>query len=100
MDHKEAVRRYETLVAAVKSAIDAADPIGLLEIGAPNDEYDPEVETIVPRVAKAADEVEVHQIVHDEFVRWFGEGTAGPIAAYEAAARAIWQSVLVFRRSG
>jgi hypothetical protein len=97
MDHKDARRRYEVLVAAVKAALDAADPIGLLEMGAPSDEYGLEVGTIVPRVAKATDLDEVTRIVHNEFVRWFDRDIAGPIASYEAPARAIWQAVLRFR---
>jgi hypothetical protein len=36
-------RRYKELVAAVERAINEADPIGLLEIGAPPDEYAPEI---------------------------------------------------------
>jgi hypothetical protein len=97
MDQTEALRRYEALVAAVKVALDSADPIGLLEIGAPADEYEPEVGTIVPRVAKAADATEVHRIIHEEFGRWFGVDTAGPLTTYEAPAREIWQAVLSFR---
>lgn len=97
MDQTEALRRYHALVAAVKAALDSADPIGLLEMGAPSDEYDPEVGSIVPRVAKATDAAEVHQIIHSEFGRWFGDDTAGPFATYEAPAREIWQAVLTFQ---
>jgi hypothetical protein len=99
MKQGEAIRRHETLVAAVKVAIDEADPIGLLKIGAPSDEYEPEVGTIVPRVVKAADVDEFHRIVHEEFGRWFGVDIAGPIAAYEAPAWVIWQAVLSFRHA-
>jgi hypothetical protein len=97
MDHRDARRRYDVLVAAVKAALDAADPISLLEMGAPSDEYGLEVGTIVPRVAKASDLDEVTRIVHKEFVRWFDRDIAGPITAYEAPAREIWQAVLLFR---
>ena len=99
MDRKQAMRKYKALVAAVKAALNKADPIGLLEMGAPSDEYDPEVATIVPRVAKAADVSEVHRIVHEEFKQWFGVDTAGPITNYEAPAHEIWQAVLSFRRA-
>ena len=44
-------RRYQVLVAAIERAINETDPIGLLEIGAPSDEYAPEIGTIVPRLA-------------------------------------------------
>jgi len=30
-------------VARVKAAVDAVEPVGLLGLGAPQDEYDPEV---------------------------------------------------------
>jgi hypothetical protein len=97
MDQKEARRRYEMLVAAVKAAIDAADPAGLLKTGSPADEYDPEVGTIVPRVAKAANVAEVQKIVLDEFERWFGSESAGVVAESDAPARDIWPAVLKFR---
>lgn len=35
--------RYLMLVAAIERAINEADPIGLLEIGAPTDEYGPDL---------------------------------------------------------
>jgi hypothetical protein len=40
--------RYQALAAAVERAINEADPIGLLETGAPADEYGPEIGTILP----------------------------------------------------
>lgn len=64
--------KYETLAAAVGRAIDDADPIGLLGMGCPGDEYSPEIGTIVPRVSKASTAGEVRRILHEEFVRWFG----------------------------
>lgn len=86
------------MVTAVKAAIDSADPIGLLKMGAPADEYEPEVGSIVPRVMKAINVNDVQQIMHGEFGRWFGADTAGPIATYDAPAREIWVAVVSFRR--
>ena len=97
MDQNEAMPQYQALVAAVKAAVDTADPIGLLRFGAPSDEYDPEVVTIVPRVVKAEDISHVRRIVHEEFGRCFGVDTAGPIERYETPAREIWRAVLSFR---
>lgn len=91
-------RRYQTLVAAIQRAIDDADPIGLLEGGAPADEYSPETGTIVPRVVNAQSLDGITAVVHEEFLRWFGEDTAGPRQAYEAPARQIWEAVLEFRK--
>ena len=99
--HKRKARaRSERLSAAVGRAIDEADPIGLLEMGCPEDEYSPEIGTVVPRVSRASDPAEVRRILHEEFLRWFGEGTAGPEEAYEAPALRIWQAVLEYRDAG
>ncbi len=92
-------RRYQALVAAVERAINDSDPIGLLEGGAPADEYGPEIGTIVPMVVNARSVDEVTAMLHEEFLRWFGEETAGPAQVYEAAARHIWGAVIEFRKS-
>jgi hypothetical protein len=75
---KDAMKaRYQSLVADVARAIDDADPIGLLEGGAPADEYGPEIGTIVPRVVNAQSVEEVTTVLHEEFLRWFGDDIAG-----------------------
>jgi hypothetical protein len=89
---------YRLLVAAVERAINEADPIGLLQVGAPSDEYAPEVGTIVPRLASAERLDDVAAVLHEEFVRWFGAGIAGPRERYETPARLIWDAVLVSAR--
>ena len=81
--------RYQALVAAVERAIREADPIGLVEGGAPSDEYAPEIGTILPRLASAHQADDVTGVLHEEFLRWFGDGPAGPRRAYEAPARRI-----------
>jgi hypothetical protein len=93
-------RRHQAFVAAVERIINEADPIGLLQMGAPADEYAPEIWTIVPRVADAQGPDQVADVLHSEFLRWFGEGTAGPRDAYEVPARQIWDALLEFRQTG
>jgi hypothetical protein len=52
---------------AARAVVNAEDPIGLLAIDAPVDEYDPEVMDLVKwRTALTADDVV------GVFVRWFG----------------------------
>jgi hypothetical protein len=91
---------YQALVAAVEWAINEADPIGLLEGGAPADEYSPEIGTIVPRVVNAQNADEVAAILHEEFLRWFGDDTAGPRQAYEAPGVRIWDALMEYRKRG
>ena len=91
--------RYHTLVAAVERAINDTDPIGLLEGGAPLDEYSPELGMILPRVVNAQSVDEVTVVLHEEFLRWFGDDTAGPRQGYEAPAGQIRAALLEYRKS-
>ena len=59
-----------------------ADPIRLITIGAPDDEYDPEVSTILPRLREARSAADVQKIIYEEFVHWFDADIAGPITHY------------------
>jgi hypothetical protein len=86
--------QYRLLYAAVSEALFHADPIGLIEIGAPRDEYDPEVTTILPRLREATGVDDVRRIVHQEFVRWFNTDIAGPPDRYTATATLVWQAWL------
>jgi hypothetical protein len=92
--------RYQDLVAAVERAINEADPIALLAGGAPLDEYATEIGTIIPLLANAHRPDDVTGVLHGEFLRWYGDGTAGPRQAYEAPARQIWGALLEYRTSG
>jgi hypothetical protein len=90
---------YQDLVAAVERAINEADPIDLLAGGAPSDEYAPEIGTIIPLLANAHRPDDVTAVLHGEFLRWCGEGPAGPRQAYEAPARQIWDALLEYGRA-
>ena len=57
----------------VKSIIDDWDPIGLLDLGCPEDEYDPEIRDVVallPHV-KSVDELALR--IRQVFIKWFEE---------------------------
>ena len=92
IEKKELKAKYKELWLIVNSAIRKEDPIGLLDIGAPEDEYDLEVGTVLPRLKSAASENDVCTIIHEEFVRWFDEPTAGPKSAYKNIAREVWKN--------
>src|SRR5215813_12566709 len=81
---------YGSLYADVSRLLREADPIGLIAMGAPDDEYDPAVSTILPRLHEARVAVDVQRIVHEEFVRWFGADLIGPLADYAEVAEKIW----------
>ena len=70
-DAERMTTRYQLLFVAVERAINEADPIGLLELGAPSSEYAGEIGTIVPRLASVKRLDDITGVLHEEFIRWF-----------------------------
>jgi hypothetical protein len=62
---------YKDAVAAVREVVNKFDPMGLLKIGAPEDEYDPEVAGLVRLVMRR--ETFDDQAVAAVWQRWFGD---------------------------
>ena len=86
---------YKNLHRGLTALLYHHDPLGLAAAGAPRDEYEPEVSTIIPRLKDANSVDDVRRIVHDEFLRWFGgEETAGPESAYSGVAQEIWATFM------
>lgn len=83
---------YGNLYTEVSRLLREADPIRLIAIGTPDDEYDPEVSTILPRLRDAKSVDDVQRIVHEEFVHWFGVETAGPAVHYTGVSEEVWEA--------
>jgi hypothetical protein len=79
------------LLAKVEALLYRHDPIGIA-FGDNLDEYRPEAESILARLPQARSVEDVRALVHEEFVRWFDEDTAGPAERYEAIARELWSA--------
>lgn len=69
------------------------DPIGLRPC--PEDEYEPERASICRRLRKCPGIESVEQMVHKEFVHWFGGRLAGPSERY----RRLSQDLLALYRT-
>lgn len=81
---------YAELFDGVSELLYQHDPIGInFEDNA--DEYEPETETILPKLRSCHSADDVLLVVHAEFVRWFDSGTAGPPEHYRKIATEIWQ---------
>jgi len=77
------------------------DPVGLAELGAPEDEYWPEVEGLLSRLGEATSREHLRQIIHSVFLQKFAaEETCGPESAYEAISLEIWTRFLANREVG
>lgn len=55
----------------IKKYIDEWDPMELLEIGAPNDEYDTEVEMIIHQLQSSYDVSQLAKVIKDVFIEMF-----------------------------
>ncbi|TGK34424.1 hypothetical protein EHO66_00680 [Leptospira kmetyi] len=69
------------------------DPLGLTALRCPEDEYDPEAETILDRLEECHDSLSLQIVIHQEFIRWFGEEAAGPLENYEDLAMDLWNQL-------
>ena len=79
------------LFAELAAVLAEHDPVGLVSIGAPRDEYDPEVGTILPRLQAATDSADVQRILVEEFDSWFGVDTPKLSAAkFADVAEDVW----------
>ena len=82
---------YGHLFDSVAALLFRRDPIGIAFENENTDEYEPEAGTILPRLRDCESASDVLRIVHEEFVRWFDAGNAGPEGLYAEIASEIWQ---------
>ena len=82
--------RFGPLFDEVAALLFRADPVGV-NFETNTDEYEPEVGTILPRLEGCTSSSDVVRVVHEEFVRWFGVDTAGPLSRYERLATDLWE---------
>jgi len=66
----------------VRDILNRRDPEGLLELGAPEEEYDPEAEEIAGRLRGGGQPLTPHVLV-EVWERWFG-----PSSSYDGTAHA------------
>ena len=77
----------------VKEVIDAWDPVGLFDMGSPDDEYHPEIREIVQLLndIETVDELTVG--IHKIFKKWFGKDSFGSKAYAVDECRPIAQKI-------
>lgn len=74
----------------VASAVNRNDPIGLLSVGTPKDEYNPEIIRILAGLGEVTDLDSLNTLVHDVFVEMFDQDIAGPKEDYRKIAEDIY----------
>ncbi len=90
-------QEYAGLYEEVEALLFRHDPMSI-NFGSNTDEYDPEVETILPRVTSGQTLKEMQQIIYQEFVRWFSlEDVGSDPGRFEAIAEDVHSAVLRHR---
>ena len=85
--------QYGAAYQKVRKMLFDADPHGI-GVEAGTDEYEVEVDTILPRLQNCESIDDARRVVHEEFVRWSDADSAGPPEKYHAVAKRIWEEVL------
>jgi hypothetical protein len=91
LSHREWWHKDPLLFETILRILFTHDPIHICdhELGA--SEYACEVNTILPRVLNATSQVEVRQIVFEEFRKWFGPSVERDSSPYDPIATDIWE---------
>ena len=66
-------QKYGWLYNALVKLLANEDPMYLISMGVPDDEYDIEVNAFLPRLPEANSPSELGQIIYEAFVKCFGE---------------------------
>lgn len=82
--------KYGNLYDEVVAILYRHDPVALRGAGAPEDEYEPEAGTILPRLREARSADDARRIIHEELVHWFDAPLAGPTTDYTQIAADVW----------
>jgi hypothetical protein len=80
--------RYKDAYSKLAALLFEEDPVGI-NFGDNADEYEPEVGSILPRLASCRGSDDIQTVVHEEFCAWFGHDTAGARDKYERVASRI-----------
>jgi hypothetical protein len=93
-DHDPERRRgvkqaYGELYSQTEALFFRHDPIEI-SFGDNTDEYDAEVSTVLPRLRSCSSAADVQSVLHEEFSRWFGVGTAGSFDHYAVIGAELW----------
>ena len=81
--------RFGSLYDEALRIIQRHDPMGFGD-DVPDDEYSPEVETILPRLLSAESTSDAVRIAHEEFVSWFDADLAGHRSDYRELGADLW----------
>lgn len=82
---------YKKLFEEVAQLVNKADPLRLIQQGAPSDEYDQEIAKILAHLSKCETVDDLRRSVFAIFLESFGSTSAGSEADYQELASVLYQ---------
>ena len=82
---------YKQRFEQIRQVLGKADPLGLVQHGAPSDEYDQEVAKILAQLHRCETIDQLRKSVFAVFLESFGAETAGSERDYQDLASALYQ---------
>lgn len=81
----------KTLIEKISEIVNTHDPLYLLKMGCPSDEYNPEIERILPALEEARNKKELHNKVYKIFIEMFDKDMIGPKKDYKQMSEEIFE---------
>jgi len=94
-------KRYGVLYDQVTLVLGEADPIGM-GLALDFNEYEPEAETILPRLTECSSVQELEVVIYEEFCNWFSEEQASEPRVrekFQPIAVKVWELWREFNKS-
>lgn len=90
-ERQERVRKeYGTFFTEIARILYEHDFLGLATAGCPEDEYELEAGTIIPRLHETNTRDELARIIKEKFTRWYSLKSLGPDEWFAEVAQDIW----------
>jgi hypothetical protein len=67
------MKQFKSRFFELEEIINKHDPVMLIALGCPRNEYDPEVKTIIVQLDSINTVGDIQDLVYKEFHRWFGD---------------------------
>lgn len=87
---EENIKNKDAMILKIRDVISAYDFQGLLQMGAPEDEYDSEAEDIYNRLGGCKSVEDVQKVIYVVFAYMFTIKHAGELERYLGCAEDIW----------
>lgn len=87
--------KYNLLINELQKIFNKCDPIGIY-YEENNDEYDPEIQSILTKIKIGMDKSQLYELIYREFVYWFDKETVGEKKDYDSLTEEVYKILKKF----